>query len=151
MNIYFRESANTMNLLKKLYIVTILLASTYSQSILQGAEYDEENSVMFPLMWVELIKYAYKDFTKDNSVKSCYFMELINGDDSYLVVFSPKSDFKIKGDKISLTQGGNNNCGKGLSYQFNKSGKFIRRIYHRWWSSLNFHHTFSQIIGHKNY
>ena len=120
-----------MNSLKVLGLVTILLLSACSHFRLKKIDDSTGDSVNFPIFWMGILNYAYKDFIIQNSDTSCYSIEILKGKAEYSVIFSPESDVKIVGDTISLTQGGNNLCGRGISYQFDKSGKFIRRIYHR--------------------
>jgi hypothetical protein len=80
---------------------------------------------------MEQMMFAYRDFRQSKQDPACFVVETYRQDGLYLVNFLPASNFREDGDNFKITLGGANSCGRGISYEFDAEGKFVRKIYQR--------------------
>ena len=82
----------------------------------------------FPAPWMEQIIYAYEDFKATHDDMSCFSIWAYQEGDSYFVSIAPSDGVEIEGDAINIPVAGASPCGRGAKYEFDSSGKFVRRI-----------------------
>ena len=117
---------------KKIKYLPFLLISACSHSSFPDIHKETVVTAEFPLLWMSQLQYANDDFMKRKPDVSCFTVEFIDENGMFYISFTPKSDFNIEGDIISVTQGGGNGeCGRGVTYEFSKSGEFVKRFYQR--------------------
>ncbi len=120
-----------MTILRKLFLSGLTLFSVACAHAQPLQETDSMARAEFLATLLEQILYAYKDFQITNQDTTCFVVETYREDGRQYVNFLPSRDVKIDEDEIEITLGGANECGRGISYEFDKDGKFVRRIYQR--------------------
>lgn len=92
---------------------------------------DADFQAELPAVWVEQLTFAYNDFRTFPTMAenlTCFTVRAFREGDLYVVEFSPPLGFKKDGDRFDIRAGGSTACGRGMRYEFDSSGRFVRRI-----------------------
>ena len=113
----------------------IFLLSVNSHANDQPELEEQGEVVSIKLSLMKVLAFAYDDFKKLNAVtpgnEEYFTVEILENENGFHVCFLPDSDYKIDGNKITITTGGANKYGRSVEYQFDKKGKLIKRWYGR--------------------
>jgi len=91
----------------------------------------EEFNGKFPAIWMEQMTFAYKNLLEEGDDPSCFYVETYQREDRYYIDFLPRITEISDGDEVRFVPTGGEDCGTGVSYEFDSSGQFLRRIYQR--------------------
>lgn len=116
--------------LKMLLGATLLLASTSAHAESQPLPQFGTIQAEFPAPWMEHMIYAYEDFKTKRDDLSCFSIWAYKVGDSYFVsIAAPNMGVEVEGGVIKIpVVPGATPCGRGVKYEFDGTGKFIKRI-----------------------
>ena len=82
----------------------------------------------FPAHWTKYIIAAYDDFSKVRTDLSCFDVRVRKKGGLFNVSIMPPLNVVTNGDRITFpVVPGDSRCGRGIGYDFDVSGKMVRR------------------------
>lgn len=117
------------------FVSLTLTACTSSQSLPQHnkAEFYAE----LPYNWIAQVNFAAEDFKSTNAYKNyqdtkhgeyCFEVETYGEGSKFYVNILPKHNIVEKDGVMILDPDADDYCGRGLSYEFDENGQFLRKI-----------------------
>lgn len=122
------EKATKVRFLRGALVVSLpFLFAACAHAELRAPPAGRKIQAEFPVVWLEQILFAYRDFQTSKQDPTCFVLESYRHDNKYLVNFLPADLVVVEGDDIRV--GGS--CGQGVSYEFDLDGKFARKVYQK--------------------
>lgn len=117
-----------MKIMRILLLILVACSQPACASSMQGSVMEKKPVIArFPAEWTEKIHFAQQDFLSTGQSLDCF--ELVMGwdeqDQYYYIAFFPERG-PDEQDVIGTTS-----CGKGVSYQFDSDGNFLKRVFQR--------------------
>lgn len=117
-----------MNIQLKFFISSLLILPIACAHSQVPPALDRPLQAEFPAAWMDQLTFAYKDFRRLVKDPSCFNLRTYREIDSYIVDFVPAVGVKVDGDRIEIPIAGATSCGRGMRYEFDETGNFIRSV-----------------------
>ncbi len=115
-------------------VVTFFLTSLITVNAQEQVEVIEVESIIneadMPIHRMEQVIFAYEAYKKRFDYnESCLRILVGKTGNTITVGFGAKREPIIDGDTITITTGGNSECGRAITYFFDENGKYVKWAY----------------------
>lgn len=86
----------------------------------------------FPALWIERLAQALELFRKEGENPECFTVVTYTNNDRNYVRFIPaRNEVREEDGVVTVPAGGRTDCGREISFIFDKQGNFVRHYYPR--------------------